>query len=360
MSRLLLWAGLVAWAACSLSAHAQMASSASPVLSAQLAPPDARIADAVIQRDLGVYEAMQSRLRRLVETGRPLGDYHLAKAQCWLDVSFHEYTRNDRSAFPQAALTESEKLALALETRQNPLPMDTPLVDDAARLRPDLWAQTAALKARPGGRCAQRQVACAEVELVHAGHEFNQQQERHAQPYVQIAETLIAEGTQRAERCERPPPPMPAPVPAPAVQPPVVAPPLPAVQEVLLTVLAVFGFDRDTAADILPASRAQIEALVRTVTDDKLKIASVQLTGHADRLNGSGDPGYNRRLSERRSQTVRDLLVSLGIPAASIDSAARGDEVPVESCEGKFKTQAELEACLLPNRRVEIRVRATR
>ncbi len=347
MSRPLISAGLLALAACSLTGHAQTAAPA------QLAPPDARIGDAVIQRDLGVYEALQSRLKRLNEGGRPLRDYHLAKAQCWLDVSFHEYTRNDRSAFPQAALAESEKLAIALEVRQDPLPMDTPLVNDAARLRPDLWAQTAALKARPGFRCAQRQVACAEVELVRAGHEFKQQQWRHAQPYVQIAEDLVAEGALLAGRCELPPP-------VPVLLPPVASPPLPAVQEVSLVVHAVFGFDRDTAADILPASRAQIEELVRTARDSRLKIGSVRLVGHADRLNGSGDPGYNQRLSERRSQAVRDLLVSLGLPAALIDTSARGDEVPVESCEGRFKTQPELEACLLPNRRVEIRIQATR
>jgi len=27
----------------------------------------------------------------------------LAKAQCWLDVSFHEYTRNDRGGVPPAS-----------------------------------------------------------------------------------------------------------------------------------------------------------------------------------------------------------------------------------------------------------------
>jgi outer membrane protein OmpA-like peptidoglycan-associated protein len=350
MSRPLLFVGLLALAACSLSANAQTAPGAG---SAQLAPPEARISDGVIQRDQGVYEAMQSRLKLINDGGRPVRDYHLSKAQCWLDVSFHEYTRNDRSNFPQGALTESEKLAIAMEARQNPISMETPLVNDAARLRPDLWAQTEALKGRPGFRCAQRQVACAEVELVHAGNEFNQQQWRHAKPYVQIAEDLIAEGTVLAERCELPPP-------VPVVLPPIPSPPLPGVQEVLLVAHSVFSFDRSTTADILPASVVQIKELVRTVKESNLKIESVRLVGHADRLNSTGDPAYNQHLSERRANTVRDFLVSLGVPAALIDTTARGDEVQVESCSGTFKSQAELEACLLPNRRVEVRVRATR
>ena len=66
-------------------------------------------------------------------------DYHLSKAQCWLDVSFHEYTRNDRSAFPQEALDQSVRLIALMEQKASPLPNDTPLVNGADKLRPDLW-----------------------------------------------------------------------------------------------------------------------------------------------------------------------------------------------------------------------------
>ena len=74
---------------------------------ARLKPEAQRITDEAIDTDLGTYEATQGRIKALNDTGRPIRDYHLSKAQCWLDVSFHEYTRNDRSDFPQAALDES-------------------------------------------------------------------------------------------------------------------------------------------------------------------------------------------------------------------------------------------------------------
>ena len=319
---------------------------------AQLAPADARITDGVIQRDHGAYEALQARLKALNDGGgRPVRDYHLSKAQCWLDVSFHEYTRNDRSAFPQGALTESEKLVVAMEGRRTPISMDTELVNGAARLRPDLWAQLDALKRGAGFRCAQQQVACAEVELVHAGNEHNQQQWRHAKPYMQIAEDLTAQGAALAERCvapvAAPVPAAPAPVPVPAA----------AVQDEWLVAHAVFRFDRSGAGDILPASRDQIRELVGKLKDGKLTVQSVRLVGYADRLNGTGDASYNRRLSERRAATVRELLVAQGIAPALIETMARGDEAQVESCTGKFESKAALEACLLPNRRVEIRVK---
>ena len=75
-----------------------------------LTPPAQRISDEAISADQAAYEGLQARIKALNDRGRLVRDHHLSKAQCWLDVSFQEYTRNDRSAFPQGALAESEKL----------------------------------------------------------------------------------------------------------------------------------------------------------------------------------------------------------------------------------------------------------
>ena len=157
------------------------------VLNAQ----DKRITDEAIHADLQNYDATQGRIKALNDAGRPIRDYHLSKAQCWLDVSFHEYTRNDRSRFPQEALTESEKLIVGMENGVSPLPTDTPLVNNAKYLRDDLWQRLKEIHGTPGFVCAQQKVACGEVELVHAGNEFNKQQWRHSKPYIQIAEDLV-------------------------------------------------------------------------------------------------------------------------------------------------------------------------
>ena len=152
-------------------------------------------------------------------------DYRLSKAQCWLDVSVHEYTRNDRSAFPQQALTESEKLIDLMERARSPKPLDGPwdtaLVNDAAKLRPDLWARADALKKHGGFAGATQRTACSEVELVHAGNQYNQQQWRHAKPYVQIAEDQLFEAERQAEAClpSAAPAAVVAPAPAPAPAP---------------------------------------------------------------------------------------------------------------------------------------------
>lgn len=337
-----------AWAAISL-----MLGTAALAQGTQLAAPADRISDKAIQADHQAYETLQGRIKGLNDKGRPVRDYHLAKAQCWLDVSFHEYTRNDRSAFPQAAMTEAEKLIVGME-QGGALGQDTPLVNNAARLRPDLWERAGKLKGHAGYRCVQQKVACAEVELVHAGNEHNQQQWRHAKPYVQIAEDLIGDAESHAAAC--PPPPTPIVAPVVVAPPPPPPPPPPPLREVTLGANVVFNFDRSGVGDMRSHSVGQIEQLTQRIKRENLEVLSVRLTGHADRLNGTRKADYNQQLSERRVQTVRDELVRQGVEAKLINITAMGDRQQVESCGARFSSPTDLRECLLPNRRVEIEI----
>lgn len=334
--------------------------SAPPSAADALNPPGARISDAAIRADHGAYRAMQARIQALNDRGiraQPAGprvtDYHLSKAQCWLDVSFHEYTRNDRSAFPQAALDESRKLVEALERNATPLPLDTPLVNGADRLRPDLWEAAAALRTHKGFQCAAQQTACAEVELVHAGNEHRQFGWRHAKPYVQIAEDLIGAARAAAAGCLPPPAPVvAASVPAPALPAPPQPPTAPATETLVANVQ--FAFDRHAAADIVPATRRKLDGLLAQLRGQD--VVDVQLIGHADRLSNPAATDYNLRLSQRRAETVRTLLVAADVDPSRIRIDARGDADQVQPCRERFAQPAELRACLQANRRVEVRV----
>lgn len=314
-----------ALAACSISAaHAQQT---------RLLPQQQRISDEAIDADLGSYERTQGRIQALNDGGRPIRDYHLSKAQCWLDVSFHEYTRNDRSAFPQQALTESEKLIVGMEGGVQPMPTDTPLVNDAKYLRDDLWQRLKVLHGTPGFSCAQQKVACGEVELVHAGNEFNQQQWRHSKPYIQIAEDLVNEAEALARQCDVGP-----------IGPAAVGP---------LVANVLFEFDRDRYQDIRTYSLESVDRALATILSEGRQLRHVQLIGHADRMQGRGYD-YNQGLSERRARTVRELLAGRGVDPAKIDFSYVGDTRQVQQCEG-VKPRAALLECLLPNRRVEVR-----
>lgn len=324
-------------AACVLPVAAQNA--AAP----QLTPPAERITDQAQVADHAAYEAQQLRLKAINAQGRPLADYHLSKAQCWVDVSFHEYTRNDRSRFPQEALDQSAALAAAME-RGGPLPMDTPHVNGATPLRPDLWARLTGLRSHAGYRCAQQATACAEVELVHAANENQQQGWRHAKPYVQMAEDGLNRALAQAEACVPPP--------APVVSAP--PPPVAAPQPVTLRARVLFDFDRSERAHIRPESLAALRRFADELRQRGITVQSLALHGHADRLNGTGQAGYNRALSERRASTVRNLLAELGVVADAISSEAVGDTQPVQQCAGASASREALQECLLSNRRVDV------
>lgn len=329
--------------------------------SAGIARADA-MTDTRLLADHAGYRAQQAAIKALNDTGKhPVSSYALAKAQCWLDVSFHEYTRNDRSDFPQLAFDESRKITdfLAgggsLVSPDNPA-LKTPLLNEAARLRDDLWALGGMFKSRKGWQCAQAAVACGEVELVHAGNEYQQQGWRHAKPYIQIAEDLIGSAEQSAAGCpdNQPPKMVAAPAPAPVVVP---APAPVTIERLVLGANALFAFDRRTEADILPGGRDQLAALAAKLTTAYAHVDSLSITlkGYTDRL---GTPGYNAQLSQDRAAAVMALMKKLGIKAP-ITAQGMGSADPVVECVGNGPSRI-LELCLQPNRRVEIEIKGNK
>lgn len=319
------------------------ASGAEPTLNA----PKDRITDQAIKADYATYKATQARIQALNETGVPVKDYALSKAQCWLDVSLHEYTRNDRSAFPQEALSQAAHILSALETKTTPNPAEqTPLVNQADKLREDLWAKTANLMQAAGKTCYAQKVACAEVELVHAGNENKQQGWRHAKPYIQIAEDLVADAEAIGDSCLPPP--------APAADPVVLAPLM--VEHVDLAADALFKFNKSTSNDLLPAGKKTLDELAERINSTFITIDHVKLIGYTDRL---GSERYNQALSERRAQTVKRYLQSKGI-ASNIVAVGKGEADQVAECGNTTKPTKALTECLQPNRRVAVEVQGVK
>jgi OmpA-OmpF porin, OOP family len=339
---------VVVLAGCASSAGQQSNSSTT-------AAANQSITDQAIHSDYAKYEGQQGRIKALNDTGNHrVASYSLAKAQCWLDVSLHEYTRNDRSNFPGLAYDESNKITEylakggAVGAAGNPA-LQTALVNDASKLRQDLWDAAAKLKGSAGWRCAEQKIACAEVELVHAGNEFNQQQWRHAKPYVQIAEDLIGDAQKAAEACVTPPVVAKA-APAPIVPAPVaVAAPVNAVANVL------FNFDKRDMPNVRSYTKDQLDSLIAQVKGGAVTVSSIKLIGHADRLNSTGNANYNVQLSQDRVNTIKTYMVNAGVPANLITTDFRADTTQIEACtKDKFRSNAELQECLLPNRRVEV------
>jgi len=102
--------------------------------------------------------------------------------------------------------------------------------------------------------------------------------------------------------------------------------------------LVFFDFDRSNiTAD---AQKVITEAAAAAKAGN---VSRIQLTGHTDR---SGSDQYNMALSLRRGEAVKQALIRLGIPAASIAVIGRGESQPlVPTADGVREPQ---------NRRVEI------
>jgi peptidoglycan-associated lipoprotein len=101
-----------------------------------------------------------------------------------------------------------------------------------------------------------------------------------------------------------------------------------------------FDFDKST---ISGSERGKLQAVSEWFKANPGH--SLFLAGHADKR---GTPEYNRALGERRALAVREYLVGLGLPAASLYTNSYGADRPA--------VDGDTEEAFAKNRRVEIGV----
>ncbi len=146
-----------------------------------------------------------------------------------------------------------------------------------------------------------------------------------------------------------PEPVAPAPAPAPKVEAAPAAP-----EKLTLSAGSLFDFDK---ADVKPEGKKSLDKLAHDL--GSVNYDAVSVTGHTDRI---GSDSYNQKLSVRRAESVKNYLVSDGVPAEKIFATGKGKSDPVTTpgeCKGKKVTKA-LIKCLQPDRRVVVEVSGTR
>jgi OmpA-OmpF porin, OOP family len=156
------------------------------------------------------------------------------------------------------------------------------------------------------------------------------------------------------EKCEPPPPP-PAPRAEPPPPPPPPPPPKLAPEKVSFSADVLFDFDK---AVLKPEGKQALSAFA-----DKLKGVNYEVivsVGHTDRI---GSDAYNKKLSVRRAEAVKEYLVKeKGIPANKVYTDGKGKADPVtkpDQCKGNKVTKALIQ-CLQPDRRVDVEVAGTK
>jgi len=89
-------------------------------------------------------------------------------------------------------------------------------------------------------------------------------------------------------------------------------------------VLQRVNFDFDSAHLTVDA-RVDLSRVAKIMRDPVSQNQVYRLDGHTDL---QGDPGYNRGLSQRRAESVRRQLISLGVPPSRLSSTGFGSDHP--------------------------------
>jgi OmpA-OmpF porin, OOP family len=118
---------------------------------------------------------------------------------------------------------------------------------------------------------------------------------------------------------------------------------------VKLSADGLFAFGKHDIADVLPGGKNRLDRALSGLQNPG-DLVSIKITGYTDRL---GSDQYNLALSEARAETIKNYLVSQGIPAEKITANGLGKTAPLVTCEQEAR-DAKLIECLQPNRRFEI------
>ncbi|PLX85823.1 MAG: hypothetical protein C0617_02845 [Desulfuromonas sp.] len=288
-----------------------------------LAPPKKRISDEVIAADRSQLASVQDRLGEINRRGVEVDSYHFAKAQAWLDFARSNYNENDRSSVVEEALTEALRLVIGFEDGLSPVEMgtETPVIPQSMRVREDLWALAAGMKADPGRfPCVEGLVAQLEVQLVWSGHEEKEMGWRHSKPYISAAERMARKIRRQAAECAVAAPPIPVPAPPPECTECPACPEPPQAPAARLPDSVHFALD---SAEISPATAAVLDRVASTLTASPG--SALEIHGHADVRGGRG---YNDKLSRRRAEAVMSYLVSRGIDAGRLSVKAFSETAP--------------------------------
>jgi len=290
-------------------------SAATPAAPQQLNPPAARISDEAIRADLWFIRTQMERAQRLNDTGlNPFYAYQFAKAVHWLDFAQDEYQLKNRSGVIEQALGEGVKLIAAMELKQD-LPQETAVIPASVRVREDLWAAAARLKAdQDGFKCAGGDTGRLEVQLVWAGYVQREMGWRSAKPYLQAAERYYRDAQAAAETCPR------RDLARRAADDAALAKLPPAKQIEVLSDRVHFAYDR---AHIAVATAPVLDRIASVLRANAA--LSITIEGHADE-RGSED--YNRKLSQRRADAVRAYLAAAGVEMGRMKTVAYGKSRP--------------------------------
>ncbi|MGI9508940.1 MAG: OmpA family protein [Geminicoccaceae bacterium] len=97
------------------------------------------------------------------------------------------------------------------------------------------------------------------------------------------------------------------------------------VAEIVMPSTALFAFDSDVLTD---EGKRTVDSYRTTLLDELEEAYAAVIVGHTD---STGDANYNKDLSTRRAQSVRNYLVDTGAPADKLRVVGKGADDPIAS-----------------------------
>ncbi|MGA7782944.1 MAG: OmpA family protein [Paraburkholderia sp.] len=317
----------------------------STVLKTGLGTTQDTAAGAVTRQWLSTYspvtnggDALAALQQRLDKLPSDKNSYFRTKAQCWIDAGEAEWHANDKWGFVEEAIGQAAMITFGLEN-DTPLSAANPELRTVSTVRPDLWKIVNVIKSDPAtARCPEAQVplACAEVELMLAGHHAWTRNFSAAEQTLPGIQGNLRQSAEAALQCATPDTQPPAPAVHAATGP-----------AITLRADSAFRFNGSDVAALLPSGKAQLNEVAAGL--QKVKgIRQLRISGYTDRL---GSDVYNQKLSLQRAMTVRAYLVKQGVQLP-ITVTGMGKAQPLAQCNQTDRN--DLVQCLAPNRRVEI------
>lgn len=139
-------------------------------------------------------------------------DYFHAKAQCWIEAAGEARNAHDNWGFVEEAIGQAAVITMSLE-RRTPVSAANPALRTVSMVRPDLWHIVNAIKTDSAVvHCPQAQppLACAEVELMQAGHDAWMRSFLNAGKRLPEVQENLRKAAETALQCEQATQPMPA------------------------------------------------------------------------------------------------------------------------------------------------------
>lgn len=178
--------------------------------------------------------------------------------------------------------------------------------------RPTVIVAVALVATLAASGCARRRQTAAQIQTPPAPEA--------AAPVAGAAPTPAPAAPAPAPRAAAPT--APAPTPAPVAEAPSPAAPAPVVERRSRLDPIYFDFDR---SEIKLESRNVIETNANWLRQNP--VARIQIEGHCDER---GSVQYNLALGERRAESTRRYLESLGVDASRLSTISYGKERPVD------------------------------